>query len=290
MAGVDGRIAIVTGAGQGLGRSYALALAAAGAKVVVNDIGQGEADTAQAVVDEIVDAGGSAVADRHSVATPEGGQAIIQSALDAYGRIDILVSNAGIERNQSYAKSTDDQWRAVMDVHLNGTHYLCRAAWPHMIAQGHGRIIPITSPSGLWGNFSQSSYAAAKMGMIGLANVLTIEGRRYGILTNCLAPIATTPMSAGLLSPALAARLAPEHVAPVVVKLASDELDTCGAILIAGGGWVSSAHIALTPGVKLDHVATPADLDAAWRTILDPDTAEVGGTLDPATLEKMFTG
>jgi NAD(P)-dependent dehydrogenase (short-subunit alcohol dehydrogenase family) len=288
MAGVDGRIAVVTGAGQGLGRSYAVALAAAGAKVVVNDIGQGEINTAQQVVDEIIAAGGQAIADRNSVATPEGGQAIVQSALDAYGRIDILVSNAGIERNQSYAKSTDEQWRAVMDVHLNGTHYLCRAAWPHMIAQGHGRIIPITSPSGLWGNFSQSSYAAAKMGMIGLANVLTIEGRRYGILTNCLAPIATTPMSASLLSPALAERLAPEHVAPVVVKLASDELDTCGAILIAGGGWVSSAHIALTPGVKLDHVATPDDLDAAWSTILDAETATVGGTLDPATLEKMF--
>ena len=290
MTGVQGRVAVVTGAGQGLGRSYAVALAAAGAKVVVNDIGQGETDTAQQVVDDIIAAGGQAVANRDSVATAEGGQAIIQSALDAFGRIDILVSNAGIERNQSYAKSTDDQWRAVMDVHLNGTHYLCRAAWPHMIAQGHGRIIPITSPSGLWGNFSQSSYAAAKMGMIGLANVLTIEGRRYGILTNCLAPIATTPMSASLLSPALAERLAPEHVAPVVVKLASDELDTCGAILIAGGGWVSSAHIALTPGVKLDHVATPDDLDAAWRTILDPETARVGGTLDPATLEKMFAG
>ncbi len=290
MAGVEGRIAVVTGAGQGLGRSYALALAAVGAKVVVNDIGQGETDTAQQVVDEIVAAGGQAVADRNSVATPEGGAAVIQTALDAYGRIDILVSNAGIERNQSYAKSTDEQWRAVMDVHLNGTHYLCRAAWPHMIAQGHGRIIPITSPSGLWGNFSQSSYAAAKMGMIGLANVLTIEGRRYGILTNCLAPIATTPMSASLLSPALAERLAPEHVAPVVLKLASDELDTCGAILIAGGGWVSSAHIALTPGVKLDHVATQADLDAAWDTILDAGAAAVGGTLDPATLEKMFAG
>jgi len=290
MAGVQGRVAVVTGAGQGLGRSYAVALAAAGAKVVVNDIGQGETDTAQQVVQDIIAAGGQGVASRDSVATAEGGQAIIQCALDAFGRIDILVSNAGIERNQSYAKSTDDQWRAVMDVHLNGTHYLCRAAWPHMIAQGHGRIIPITSPSGLWGNFSQSSYAAAKMGMIGLANVLTIEGRRYGILTNCLAPIATTPMSASLLSPALAQRLAPEHVAPVVVKLASDELDTCGAILIAGGGWVSSAHIALTPGVKLDHVATPDDLDAAWQTILDPEAARVGGTLDPATLEKMFAG
>lgn len=290
MAGVEGRVAVVTGAGQGLGRSYALALAAAGAAVVVNDIGQGETDTARQVVDEIVAAGGRAVANRDSVATVQGGQAIIQSALDAYGRIDILVSNAGIERNQSYAKSTDEQWRAVMDVHLNGTHHLCRAAWPHMIAQGHGRIIPITSPSGLWGNFSQSSYAAAKMGIIGLANVLTIEGRRYGILTNCVAPIATTPMSAALLSPALAERLSPDHVAPVVVKLASDELETCGAILIAGGGWVSSAHIALTPGVKLDHVATPADLDAHWSTIMDAGAAAVGGTLDPATLEKMFAG
>lgn len=288
MTGVEGRVAVVTGAGQGLGRSYALALAAAGAKVIVNDIGQGGEDTAQKVVDEIVALGGSALADRHSVATAEGGKAVVQSALNAHGSIDILVSNAGIERNQSYAKSTDDQWRAVLDVHLNGTHHLCRAAWPHMIAQGHGRIIPITSPSGLWGNFSQSSYAAAKMGIIGLANVLAIEGRRHGVLTNCLAPIATTPMSAALLSPGLAERLSPDHVAPVMLMLASDELETCGAILIAGGGWISSAHIALTPGVKLDHVATLADVREVWPTVLDPAQAKAGGVLDPATLEKMF--
>ncbi len=290
MAGVEGRVAIVTGAGQGLGESYALALAAAGALVVVNDIGQGETDTAARVVDAIVSKGGQAIADRNSVASAEGSQAIVQSALDAWGRVDILVSNAGIERNQSYAKSTDEQWHAVVDVHLNGTHYLCRAAWPHMIAQGHGRIIPITSPSGLWGNFSQSSYAAAKMGIIGLANVLTIEGRRYGILTNCVAPIATTPMSAGLLSPELAERLSPDHVAPLILRLASDELDTSGGILIAGGGWVSSAHIALTPGVKLDHVASPGELEGHWPTIMDASTATVGRTLDPATLEKMFVG
>ena len=288
MAGVEGRVAVVTGAGQGLGRSYALALAQAGARVIVNDIGQGENDTAASVVEEIIAAGGQALADRNTVATAEGGAAIIQSALDAHGRVDILVSNAGIERNQSYAKSTNGQWRAVTDVHLNGTHHLCRAAWPHMIAQGHGRIIPITSPSGLWGNFSQSSYAAAKMGIVGLANVLAIEGRRYGILTNCLAPIATTPMSAALLSPALAERLAPEHVAPIVIKLASDELDTCGAVLIAGGGWVSSAHIALTPGVKWDHLATAEDLDSAWTEILNPAAAKPGAVLDPATLEKIF--
>lgn len=290
MAGVEGRVAIVTGAGQGLGESYALALAAAGALVVVNDIGQGETDTAARVVDAIVSKGGQAIADRNSVASAEGSQAIVQSALDAWGRVDILVSNAGIERNQSYAKSTDEQWHAVIDVHLNGTHYLCRAAWPHMIARGHGRIIPITSPSGLWGNFSQSSYAAAKMGIIGLANVLTIEGRRYGILTNCVAPIATTPMSAGLLSPELAERLSPDHVAPLILRLASDELDTSGGILIAGGGWVSSAHIALTPGVKLDHVASLGELEGHWQTIMDPSTATVGRTLDPATLEKMFVG
>lgn len=290
MAGVEGRVAIVTGAGQGLGKSYAIALAAAGALVVVNDIGQGETDTAATVVDTILSNGGQAITDRNSVASAEGSQAIIQSALDAWGRVDILVSNAGIERNQSYAKSTDEQWHAVVDVHLNGTHYLCRAAWPHMIAQGHGRIIPITSPSGLWGNFSQSSYAAAKMGIIGLANVLTIEGRRYGILTNCVAPIATTPMSAGLLSPELAEQLSPDHVAPLILRLASDELDTSGGILIAGGGWVSSAHIALTPGIKLDHVASPGELEAHWQTIMDASTATVGRTLDPTTLEKMFVG
>lgn len=292
MAGVAGRTAIVTGAGQGLGRAYALALAAAGAKVVVNDIGadaQGRA-TAEHVVEEILQAGGAAVADRNSVATADGAAAIIDSALSAFGQLDILVSNAGIERNKSYAKSTHEQWDQVVDVHLNGTHFLCHAAWPHMIERQHGRLVLVSSPSGLWGNFAQSSYAAAKLGIIGLANVLAIEGRRYNVLTNCLAPIATTPMSAHLLAPELAERLSPEHVSAAVLKLASDELDTAGAIIVAGGGWFTSAHIGIAEGVQFDHVASAAELDAVWTQVLSGETLKPGAPLDPDTLLKKFVG
>ncbi|MEA1015354.1 SDR family NAD(P)-dependent oxidoreductase [Sphingosinicella sp. LY1275] len=288
MSDVHGRVAIVTGAGQGLGRSYALALAAAGAKIVVNDIGAVDGvSTAENVTAEIRADGGEAIANRDTVAAAEGGLAIVQAALDAFGRIDILVSNAGIERNQSYAKSSQAQWSDVIDVHLNGTHHLCHAAWPHLIAQKHGRLILVTSPSGLWGNFSQASYAAAKMGIIGLANVLAIEGKAKNVLVNCLAPIATTPMSAHLLSPELAARLRPELVSPAVLQLASDKLETTGAILVAGGGWFSSAHVALSPGV---HVREGETLDAHWGEIVSGDTARPGAPLDPETLEKMFVG
>ncbi|MBX3565557.1 MAG: SDR family NAD(P)-dependent oxidoreductase [Sphingomonas sp.] len=283
---VQGRVAIVTGAGQGLGRSYALALAAAGAKVVVNDIGTADGvPTAERVAGEIRDAGGEAVANTDSVATAAGGQAMVEAALTRFGGIDILVSNAGIERNQSYAKSSATQWSEVIDVHLNGTHHLCHAAWPQMLAQRRGRLILVTSPSGLWGNFSQASYAAAKLGIIGLANVLAIEGKAKNVLVNCLAPIATTPMSQHLLSPALAEKLDPDLVAPAVLQLASDALDTTGAILIAGGGWFTTAHIAIAPGV---HLAPGEPLAPHWPAILSGDTIRPGAPLDPDTLDKIF--
>lgn len=283
---VRGRVAIVTGAGQGLGRSYALALAAAGARIVVNDIGtSGGVPTAESVAAEIRASGGEAVADTNSVATAEGGQAMVAAALAAFGGLHILVSNAGIERNQSYAKSSQSQWSDVIEVHLNGTHHLCHAAWPHLLAQRHGRLILVTSPSGLWGNFSQASYAAAKLGIIGLANVLAIEGKAKNVLVNCLAPIATTPMSQHLLSPALAERLDPDLVAPAVLQLASDTLDTTGAILIAGGGWFTSAHIAIAPGV---HLKPGEALDAAWPAIIGSVPIRAGAPLDPDTLEKIF--
>jgi len=287
-----GRVAVVTGAGQGLGRSYAIGLARAGARVVVNDIGRAETDTGSAstahlVAKEICGEGGEAVANTDSVATAAGGQAIVDAATEAFGRIDILVSNAGIERNQSYAKSTASQWDDVIDVHLHGTHHLCRAAWPKMIEQRHGRLILVTSPSGLWGNFSQASYAAAKMGIIGLANVLAIEGRRYGILVNSLAPIATTPMSEHLLSPELAANLSPDKVTPAVLKLASDDLETSGAIIVAGGDWFASAHIAVSPGARI----TGGDsLEAVWDKVVSSDGMRPGAPLDPDTLHRMFVG
>ncbi|WP_370177144.1 SDR family NAD(P)-dependent oxidoreductase [Alteriqipengyuania sp.] len=283
------RVAVVTGAGQGLGRSYAIGLAAQGAKVVVNDIGKNDAGTwtAEAVVEEILEAGGDAVANTDSVASGDGGKAIVQAALDHFGSIDILVSNAGIERNKSYAKSDESHWDPVIDVHLNGTHHLCHAAWPHMKERGHGRVILVTSPSGLWGNFSQASYAAAKMGIIGLANVLAIEGKRYGILVNSLAPIATTPMSAHTLPPGLGEKLPPDLVTPAIVKLASDDLDVTGAVLVAGGGWFTSAHIAIAPGV---HLKPGEQLEDHWDQVLDGSAIEPGAPLDPDTLSAMFSG
>lgn len=288
MSQVRGRTAIVTGAGQGLGRSYALALAAAGAKVVVNDIGTvNGVPTAESVVAEIRAGGGEAIANTDSVATPEGGQAMVDAALTAFGSIDILVSNAGIERNQSYAKSSASQWSDVIDVHLNGTHHLCRAAWPHMIEQRRGRLILVTSPSGLWGNFSQASYAAAKLGIVGLGNVLAIEGRAKNVLVNCLAPIATTPMSRHLLTPALAEKLDPDLVAPAVLQLASDDLATTGAILIAGGGWFTTAHIAIAPGI---HVAPGEPIASRWAEIVSGDAIRPGAPLDPDTLDRIFVG
>lgn len=284
---LEGRVALVTGAGQGLGRSYALALAAQGAKVVVNDIGKSEAGvaTAEQVVEEIRAAGGEAIANMDSVASAQGGCAIVQTALDYFGALDILISNAGIERNKSYAKSDESHWDPVIDVHLNGTHHLCHAAWPHMKERGHGRVILVASPSGLWGNFSQASYAAAKMGIIGLANVLAIEGKQYGILVNSLAPIATTPMSAHTLPPGLGEKLDPDLVSPAIVKLASDDLEVTGAILVAGGGWFTTAHIAIAPGVRLK----PGEqLDDHWDAVLDGSAIKPGAPLDPDTLNAMF--
>ena len=215
---------------------------------------------------------------------------MVQSALDNFGSVDILVTNAGIERNKSYGKSTDEEWDAVTAVHLNGTHYLCRAAWPHMLEQQRGRIILITSPSGLWGNFAQSSYSAAKLGIVGLGTVLAIEGQRKNILVNSLAPIATTPMTEAMLTPELAARLSPDHVAPAVVKLASDNLTTTGAIIVAGGGWFTSAHIARSPGVLFETRPDASALDARWNEIVSGEECAPGGPLDPDTLHKMFVG
>lgn len=286
MSKVRDRVAIVTGAGQGLGRSYALALASAGARVLVNDVGLSDGTpTAELVAAEIIASGGRAVANTDSVAAPDGGRNMVEMATAEFGRVDILVSNAGIERNKSYAKSDDAHWHDVIDVHLNGSHNLCRAAWPHLLAQEHGRVILITSPSGLWGNFAQASYAAAKMGLIGLANVLAIEGKRSNVLVNCLAPIAATPMSQHLLAPELAHRLRPELVAPAILQLASDDLTTSGSILVAGGGWFSSAHVVLSPGV---HLADGASIEERWNAITAADGASPTGPLDPETLEKMF--
>lgn len=249
----DDQVVIVTGAGGGLGREHALLLAARGAKVVVNDLGgsvhgagAGNAPADQ-VVAEIITAGGEAVANYDSVATPEGGKAIIASAIQAFGRLDALVHNAGILRDKSILKLEPEDIENVLDVHLKGAFWLCQPAFAVMKEQAYGRIVLTSSASGLFGNFGQSNYGAAKTGLIGLMRVLSIEGARYGIQVNCVSPAARTRMTEELLGP-LAEHLSPAHVAPLVAYLCSRDCDFTSEIITAGGGRFARVFLGLAPG------------------------------------------
>ena len=252
------RVAIVTGAGGGLGRQHALALARRGAKVVVNDLGGsrdgvgGSVSAAQAVVDEIKAMGGQAIANGASVTDYTAVQAMVQQAIDAWGRVDILINNAGILRDKSFAKMEMTDFELVMNVHLMGAVHCCKAVWPHMNAQKYGRIVITTSSSGLYGNFGQSNYSAAKMALIGLMQTLSIEGAKNDIRVNCLAPTAATRMTEDLMSEAVLQALKPEAVVPAMLVLASTDAPT-RTILCAGAGTFEAAHITLTQGVHLGH-------------------------------------
>jgi NAD(P)-dependent dehydrogenase (short-subunit alcohol dehydrogenase family) len=235
------RVAVVTGSGGGLGRTYVLELARRGASVVVNDLG-GDMDgsggspmAADSVVEEIEAAGGEAVANYDSVSTPEGGQSIVQTALDAFGQIDILINNAGILRDASFAKMTTEQIDAVIDVHLKGAFYVTQPAFVAMKEAGYGRIVNTSSPSGIFGNFGQTNYGAAKAGLVGMMNVIAIEGAKYNIKANAIAPIAKTRMTEGIFGP-LADMVDPEQVMPIVVYLASEECEVTHEVFSAGGG------------------------------------------------------
>lgn len=247
------RVAVVTGAGGGLGKQHALLLAERGAAVIVNDVGgsvHGEgasSESADAVVAEIEAAGGVAVADHSSVSDPDDAASMIQATIDRFGRLDILVNNAGILRDRSFAKLELDDLHAVLDVHLRGAFYVTRPAFAHMKQQGYGRIVFTTSASGLLGNFGQANYGAAKMGLVGLMNVLKLEGAGHGIKANAVAPIAHTRMTAGVFGDALSG-LAPELVSPIVAYLASEECEVSGEIWSAGGGSVSRYFVGLTDG------------------------------------------
>lgn len=245
----EGRTALITGAGGGLGREYALLLASRGAQVVVNDLGgAGTTGSAQRVVDEIVAAGGTAIANGDSVSDRAGAKAMVDAAVEAYGQLDIVVNNAGILRDKSFNKMTEPEIDVVIDVHLRGSFYVCLNAWQHMRENNYGRIINTTSNSGLIGNFGQSNYGAAKMGIVGLTRVLAIEGRGRNIHVNAIAPAATTQMTEGLLTPEAAAALSPARVAPVVAWLAHEECGTTGEVISAGGGRVARYFIGLTAG------------------------------------------
>jgi NAD(P)-dependent dehydrogenase (short-subunit alcohol dehydrogenase family) len=285
--GFAGRVAIVTGAGGGLGRAHALELARRGAKVVVNDLGgsldgSGSSSTAAGrVVEEIEALGGHAVANHDSVATSAGGQAIIDSAVEAFGRIDILVNNAGILRDKAFHKMDAQMFDAVIDVHLKGAFYVTQPAFTLMRAQGYGRIVNTTSASGLYGNFGQANYGAAKAGLLGLTRVLAIEGESHGIKVNAIAPIASTRMTTDLLGN-LSDNASPEAVSPVVAYLAHEDCSVNGHVYSVAGGRVARIFVAETIGAVLADL-TPEGIRDHLALIEDPDGYLVPGSLSEAT-------
>ena len=252
--GYDGKVAIITGAGGGLGRQHALLMASRGALVVVNDLG-GAVDgsgsdkgAAQKVVDEIISLGGEAVADTNSVSTPEGGEAIVAGAVKAFGRVDIVINNAGILRDKSFHNMDPSLMNPVFDVHLKGAFHVTQPAFVLMREQGYGRIVSTSSAAGIFGNFGQTNYGAAKMGLVGFTRVLAVEGAKYNIKANAIAPLALTRMTESLFSGAMAEKLQPGLISPIVAYLAHDECPVSGEVYSVGGGRVARVFIAETEG------------------------------------------
>ena len=282
----DGRVAIVTGAGGGLGRCHALELAKRGCKVVVNDLGGamdgtgGSSEAAEGVVAEIKAAGGEAIANGGSVSDRAGAQSMVDNAMAAWGRVDILINNAGILRDKSFAKMELDDFQTVLDVHLMGSVNVTRAAWPIMREQNYGRVVVTTSPTGLYGNFGQANYGAAKLGLVGLMNTLKIEGVRNNIHTNTIAPVAATRMTENLMTGDALKALAPELVTPAVIYLCSEEAPN-GVVLQAQGGQFSVACIVENAGVNLGVEATAEDIGESFERIADLAGAKPRGSLDP---------
>ena len=280
MPGVQDRVVVVTGAGGGLGREYALTLAKEGASVVVNDLGGARDGTgagsamADQVVAEIKDAGGRAVANYDSVAESAGAENIVKTALDEFGAIHGVVSNAGILRDGTFHKMPFENWDAVLKVHLYGGYNVIRAAWPHFREQSFGRVVVATSTSGLFGNFGQANYSAAKLGLVGLINTLAQEGAKYNIKANAVAPIAATRMTQDILPPEVFEKLTPEYVAPVVAYLCSEEVPDSASVFIVGGGKVQRAALFENAGVTFSNVPSVDDVAAKWNEIDDLSAAK----------------
>ena len=285
--GYDGKVAIITGAGGGLGRQHALLLASRGALIVVNDLGgsvdgTGEnASAAQKVVDEIKAAGGEAVANHSSVATPEGGHEIVQTAIDTYGRVDIVINNAGILRDKAFHNMEPDLMNPVFDVHLKGAFHVTQPAWVRMREQGYGRIISTSSAAGIFGNFGQTNYGAAKMGLVGFTRVLAVEGAKYNIKANAIAPLALTRMTESIMG-ALGDKLDPGLVSPLVAYLAHEDCPVSGQTFSVGGGRVAHVFIGETQGFTKADLSLE-DVRDNWGTITDQSDYAVPGNLAEET-------
>src|SRR5580698_7207975 len=270
----DGKVAIVTGAGGGLGRQHALELARRGAKVVVNDLGGsmdgtgGSSAAADAVVAEIKAAGGEAMANGASVTDDAGVAHLVKQTMDAWGRVDVLIANAGILRDKSFSKMELADFNAVMAVHVMGTVKPAKALWDIMKTQQYGRIVVTTSSTGLYGNFGQTNYGTAKLGLVGFMNTLKLEGAKDNIKVNAICPVAGTRMTENLMPPEMVAALKPEYVTPAVVFLASDNAPT-GVVISAAAGAFSSAQIVESNGLNLGHSASADDVAANWEKISD---------------------
>lgn len=275
----DGKVAIVTGAGGGLGKQHALELARRGAKVVINDLGGsvdgtgGNSEAALAVVEEIKSAGGEAIANGSSVSDRAGADKIIQDTLDAFGRVDILINNAGILRDRTFKKMTLDDFQMVLDVHLMGSVNCTRAAWDHMVNQKYGRIVMTTSSSGLYGNFGQSNYGAAKLALVGFMNTLKLEGAKYGVKVNTIAPVAATRMTQDIMPKEALEALRPELVTPAVLYLCSEDAPD-GTIIEAGAGYYSKVHIVEGEGIYLKGDVSVDDIAENWSKISDMSEAK----------------
>ena len=318
----SGRVAVVTGAGAGLGRVYARDLAARGAKVVVNDLGgardgsgPGSMSAADAVVEEIRNSGGVAVANYDNVATPEGGQAIIDTAIREFGRVDILINNAGILRDKTLMNMEPENWRAVMDVHLNGAYHVTRPAFVRMKEQGYGRIIFTTSAAGLYGNFGQTNYSSAKMGLVGFMNTLKLEGMKYDVKVNTVAPLAASRLTEDVTPPEMFARMKPEYVSPLVLVLCSEKCPVTGQIYNAGMGCYNRAAILTGPGAvvgsadrvpsleeiqrRLERISTMSgaveyrlmndQIADAYAVVLNPPAAQAAGEKQTGAPKEGFT-
>ena len=293
----DGRVAIVTGAGGGLGRAHALLLASRGAKVVVNDLGGSRDGTgapssemANKVVEEIKAAGGEAIADAHGVDTVEGGEAIVKTALDAYGTVDIVIANAGILRDRAFHNITEEDWDKIFAVHVKGSYDVIQPAFRIMRQNSYGRIIVTTSNAGLYGNFGQANYSSAKTAVLGLASTLELEGAKYNIKANVIAPVAASRLTEDVMPPAVLEKLKPELVSPMVAYLCSEECGVSGQIFTAGGGYFGRAAIVEGKGAVLPN-ASLEDIRDNFAKISDLTNAEefanafdeVSKRLQPAT-------